>query len=123
MRWNWQQPDWPRFTWRSSRLTRAEERFLLGSGVFVGSFDHLAAADRDRLTVEVMSEEAVTTSRIEGELLDRDSVQSSIRRQLGLGADGRRVRPGEQGISAVMIELYRRFSKPLDRETLLAWHR
>jgi Fic family protein len=34
-----------------------------------------------------MSEEAVKTSEIEGEILNRDSVQSSLRAQLGLGAE------------------------------------
>jgi len=82
MRWNWQQPDWPRFTWAASRLEKSEERFLLIGGQFIGTVRHLAEEDRDLLTVEAMSEEAVTTSRIEGEILDRESVQSSIRRQL-----------------------------------------
>lgn len=123
MRWNWQQPDWPHFTWNGSRLTKAEERFLLASGVFLGTVTHLDAEDRDRLTVEAMSDEAVTTSQIEGEILDRDSVQSSIRRQLGLAADNRRVKPAEQGIAEMMVDLYRHFDAPLEDATLFAWHR
>lgn len=46
-----------------------------------------------------MSTEAVTTSEIEGEILDRASVQSSLRKQLGLATDERRgalVREGER---------------------------
>lgn len=123
MNWNWKQPDWPDFTWNSSRLARAEERFLLASGVFLGTVKHLDAEDRDRLTVEAMSDEAVTTSEIEGEILDRDSVQSSIRRQLGLVSDGRRVKSAEQGIAEMMVELYRDFDAPLTDATLFAWHR
>lgn len=123
MHWNWQQPDWPDFTWNSSRLAKAEERFLLASGVFLGTVKHLDAEDRDRLTVEAMSDEAVTTSQIEGEILDRDSVQSSIRRQLGLASDGRRVKPAEQGIAEMMVDLYRHFDAPLEDATLFAWHR
>ncbi|KAA0220331.1 MAG: Fic family protein [Planctomycetota bacterium] len=123
MRWNWQQPDWPHFTWNGSRLAKAEERFLLASGLFLGTVKHLDAEDRDRLTVEAMSDEAVTTSQIEGEILDRDSVQSSIRRQLGLASDNRRVKPAEQGIAEMMVELYRDFDAPLTDATLFAWHR
>jgi len=123
MRWNWQQPDWPSFTWNSTRLAKAEERFLLGGGLFLGSVRHLPPEDRDRLTVEAMSDEAVTTSQIEGELLDRDSVQSSIRRQLGLAGDNRRVKPAEQGIAEMMVDLYRHFDAPLEEATLFAWHR
>ena len=39
--------------------------------------------------IDALSVEAVTTSQIEGEVLDRASVQSSIRKQLGFAADKR----------------------------------
>ena len=93
MTWNWEKPDWPHFSWDKSRLAKAEEQFLLESGVFVGTAKHLGKEDREQLTVEAMSTEALTTSEIEGEILDRASVQSSIRKQLGLAADNRRARP------------------------------
>lgn len=122
MTWNWQQPDWPHFTWNRDRLAAAEKQFLLGSGVFLGTIKHLGDDDRNQLTVEAMSTEALTTSEIEGEILDRASVQSSIQRQLGLTADKRKVGAAEQGISEMMINLYKSFSSPLTDDTLFAWH-
>ena len=123
MMWNWQQPDWPEFSWDKTRLAKAEEHFLLGAGVLVGSVRHLGPEDEEQLRVEAISTEALTTSEIEGEILNRASVQSSIRRQLGLAADKRRVGPGEQGISEMMVDLYRGFATPITEETLFAWHR
>ena len=123
MIWNWQQPDWPNFTWNPARLAAAEREFLVGGGVFIGTIKHLDEEDRDQLTVEAMSREALTTSEIEGEILDRASVQSSIQRLLGLGTDKRRVGPAERGIAEMMIDLYRSFSGPLTDETLFEWHR
>jgi Fic family protein len=70
-----------------------------------------------------MSTEAVTTSEIEGEILDRVSVQSSIRKQLGLPTEERRVRPAEQGIAEMMVDLYRSFAEPLSEGMLFRWHR
>src|SRR3979490_1752088 len=99
MTWNWQKPDWPKFTWDANRLRKAEEHFLVGSGTFAGTVRYLGAEDREQLTIEAISTEAVTTSEIEGEILDRASVQSSIRKQLGLTVEERRVRPAEQGIA------------------------
>ncbi len=122
MTWNWQQPDWPHFAWNRDRLAAAEKEFLLGSGVFLGAVKHLGDEDRNQLTVEAMSTEALTTSEIEGEILDRASVQSSIQRQLGLKADKRKVGAAEQGISEMMIHLYKSFSNPLTDDTLFAWH-
>ena len=86
MTWNWQQSNWPTFVWNQSRLIIAEQQFLVGGGVFVGAVKHLGEEDLNVLTVESMSTEALTTSEIEGEILDRASVQSSIGRQLGLTA-------------------------------------
>jgi len=122
MTWNWEKFDWPNFTWNQARLEKAEQQFLLGGGVLVGTVKHLPEEDRQQLTVDAMSTEAVTTSEIEGEILDRASVQSSIRRQLGLTMDERRVRPAEQGIAEMMVDLYRSFSKLLSREMLFRWH-
>jgi len=83
----------------------------------------LRQEDRDQLTIEAMSTEAVTTSEIEGEILDRASVQSSLRKQLGLATDGRRVGPAERGIAEMMVDLYRSFGEPLSEDMLFRWHR
>ena len=123
MNWNWQQPDWPNFTWDAGCLRRAEELFLLGSGSFLGTARHLGSGEMEQLTIEAISSEAITTSEIEGEILDRASVQSSIRKQLGLATDSRRVKPAEQGIAQMMVNLYRTFAAPLSEELLFGWHR
>lgn len=121
MRWNWQQPDWPDFRWKADALAEREARFLQEAGRLAGAFSHLGTGDREELRVELLSAEALKTSEIEGEFLDRDSVQSSIRRQFGLQADNRRVRPEEEGIAALMVDLYRHFDAGLDSATLFGW--
>lgn len=123
MLWNWQRPDWPKFSWNSARFRKAEEHFLVGTGIFAGTVKHLGLPDREQLTVEAISAEALTTSEIEGEILDRASVQSSIRRQLGLETDNRKVKPAEQGVAEMMVDLRRSFADPLSDELLFAWHR
>ena len=123
MQWNWQRADWPEFTWQRNRLTKAEEQFLVGGGVFLGTVRHLDAADSNDLVVEALSVDALSTSEIEGEILDRASVQFSIRQQLGLATYHRRAKPAEQGIAEMMVDLYRTFAAPLSDEMLLNWHR
>ncbi|HEX2712804.1 MAG TPA: DUF4172 domain-containing protein, partial [Candidatus Acidoferrales bacterium] len=123
MAWNWQKPDWPKFRWDRAPLENAEKQFLVSGGVFVGTVRHLGKEEHDQLTVEAISTEAVTTSEIEGEILDRASVQSSLRKQLGLATDERRVRPAERGIAEMMVDLYRFFAEPLTEEMLFRWHR
>ena len=123
MTWNWQNPNWPIFKWDRSRLSATEEQFLLGAGVVIGAVKHLGEDEHNQLFVEVMSGEALTTSEIEGEILNRASVQSSIQRQLGLAADKRRITPAEQGIAEMMVDLYSSFSQPVSSEVLFTWHR
>lgn len=123
MKWNWQQPDWPDFQWNNAALAALEARFLQQSGVIIGSVAHLGDEDRATLTIDLMTGEALKTSEIEGELLNRESVQSSLRRQFGLETDHRRVSPAERGIADMMVALYRDFAAPLTDDTLFAWHR
>ena len=123
MTWNWQQHDWPDFSWDASRLRKAEEHFRVGTGVFAGAVKYLPESDQEQLTIESISTEAVTTSEIEGEILDRASVQSSIRRQFGLATDNRRVPAAEQGISEMMVDLHRSFAEPVSDDMLFSWHR
>jgi len=107
MVWNWQQTDWPNFQWKVDTLAGLEAQFLLQSGVLLGAAKHLSSNDEQQLIVEMITGEAMKTSEIEGEYLNRDSVQSSIRRNFGLDTDNRRIEPAERGIADMMSGLYR----------------
>lgn len=123
MVWNWEQPDWPDFTYDSAALQPLEDLFLRQSGEFVGAFKHVGPADKDTIKIELIGDEALKTSAIEGEILDRDSIQSSLRHQLGLDPERPRVPPAERGIAEMMVDLYRGFAAPLTDETMFGWHR
>jgi len=123
MKWNWQQADWPQFSYQKSALADLEACFLHQSGVFIGAMKHVSAEDKDTLIVDLMSTEALKTSEIEGEILDRDSLQSSIRRNFGLDDKNQKILPAEQGIAEMMVDLYKTFKKPLSHEQLFAWHK
>ena len=123
MLWNWQQKDWPNFHWDKRALEELEASFLRKSGVLFGASKHFSEEGKTLLTVEMMTDEAIKTSEIEGEYLNRDSVQSSIRRNFGLQTDNRRVQPAERGVADMMVDLYRNYSKPLSHKTLYNWHK
>ncbi len=122
MIWNWQQADWPNLTYDRKALDGLEAQFLRLAGESLGAFKHVSEADKNRLKVELISEEALKTSKIEGEILDRDSLRSSIGKQFGIQSDHRRIPPAEQGIAAMMVDLYKSFDTPLSHETLFEWH-
>lgn len=120
---NWQEPDWPNFRFSPAALAAREGDFRQGAGVVVGTTRHLPDDERREFIVELIATEALKTSEIEGEVLDRAGVQSSLRQQFDLQADGRRVEPAERGIAEMLNQVYRSFAEPLDDATLFGWHR
>jgi Fic family protein len=123
MAWNWQREDWPHFTYDHAALEPLERTFLKQAGMLLGAYLHVSPADQDQLKIELMSNEALKTSEIEGELLDRDSVQQSIRRDLGLPTLPFKAPPAEQGIAMMMVQLHQGFAEPLSQALLYGWHR
>ena len=122
MRWNWQQPDWPNFRFELNSTRELEERFLLTSGKMFGAFVHLGENDQNHLRVQLLSDEALLTSKIEGEILDRDSLQSSLRRQFGMKTDSRKISAAEKGVSEVLFDIHRDFAGKLTQKRLKSWH-
>lgn len=122
MNWNWTLQGWPEFKYDAARLAPLERQFLLSSGEVIGAIRHVSDDDRSQLRIELLSDEAIKTSEIEGEMLDRLSVQSSLRRQFGLEADSRPVKPQEHGIAEIMVDVYTSWAARLNDETLFRWH-
>lgn len=122
MKWNWEIEGWPKFEFDRDRMAGMEAEYLTASGVLLGASEHLGEDELQELQVELFSEEALTTSAIEGEFLNRDSVQSSIQRQLGLSIDSTTIPPAEEGIAELTVDLYRTWREPLTDEMLCAWN-
>ena len=123
MNWIWQRPAWPDLTWNQTEMEPLEARFQDDAVRRIGVWRRLGEDERIELRVGWLSDEAAETSAIEGELLDRDSVQSSIRRQFGLAHDQRPASPAEAGVAEMMVSVYREFDRPRDHRTLWDWHR
>jgi len=96
---------------------------MLEAGKLLGAFSHVDENNQQELVVEFISEEAIKTSKIEGELLDRESLGISLRRNFGLVADSHKIPPREKGMAEMMVDAYHHFDKPLTHETMFHWHR
>jgi Fic family protein len=123
MRWNWQNEDWPRFRYEFAVIRDRESQFVFRAGQFQGVLKHVGPDDQSALTIDLLGQEAFTNAEIEGEMLDRDSLQSSLLRQFGLTSSDEKVPPPEQGMAELMVDLYRSYEKPLSDNLLFDWHR
>ena len=123
-KWNWQQDDWPDFSYDKTAIDPLETEFVKASGISIGVMRHLSKKDLDEFRIEMICSEALKTSEIEGAFLDRDSLQSSICKEFGLGEKYLHgaVKPEEAAIAMMMKDLYTDFNSPLTHEPLWAWH-
>jgi len=78
--------NWPQITYNPGLATKMEQEFLLNSGEAIAYLKTIDQEDFSGFLVEILTLEGFESSKIEGEFLDRESLQSSIRKQFGLYA-------------------------------------
>ena len=79
-RYIWQLPDWPHFTFDAAALAAPLAQVHRAQGQLMGHMAGLGLAQRDQATLQVLTQEVIKTSEIEGERLDLDAVRSSLAR-------------------------------------------
>lgn len=121
MLWNWQLPEWPKFTYDPARLSHLEKKFLLNTGGSFAFFKSISQEDREQFIIEILSIEGQQSSKIEGELLERESLQSSIRKQFGLQVPERKKSEKEHGMAQVLCNVYKTFDSPLTHAMVCGW--
>ncbi len=78
---------------------------------------------RNEAVLQTLTEDVLKSSEIEGEMLDRDQVRSSIARRLGLDIGG--LLPVDrhvEGVVEMMLDATGHYADPLTEERLFAWH-
>jgi Fic family protein len=121
MRWIWQQSDWPDFRYDKLALEHRELEFRLNSERLAGSFDALPIASQEDATIDLMLSEAIKTSAIEGEDLDRESVRSSL---LSLITSDTLPANSDQkaaGAASLLVDIRKNWQKALTHDLLGKW--
>jgi len=99
-----------------------EKQFLLEVGSSIAFLKSLGEKDCKRFIVEILSSEGLESSKIEGEILDRESLQSSIRKHFGLDGEGKKETNKEAQMAKLLHDVYVTFEEPLTHEMLWRWH-
>jgi len=119
----YQHRNWPSFTWDRESILTMQTRISYCQGRLIGRMESLGFDLQTEANLETMTLEAVKSNEIEGELLDRDQVRSSIARRLGIDIAG--LVPSDRnvdGVVEVMLDATQKFKEPLTRERLFTWH-
>lgn len=122
MPWNWELSDWPRFSYDPEKISQKERQFLMGVGRTFAFLKSINEQEYNQFLVEIISLEGLESSRIEGEILDRESLQSSIKQHFGLKTDRKREINKESQMGELLCNVYESFNQPLTHQMLWQWH-
>ena len=117
-----QRSDWPSFFWRrSDNLIKKISAIRHLQGEISGQLKSTGFELQTSSTIEALSLEIVKSSAIEGNVLNRDDVRSSIARRLGTNYESRPVNRDIEGIVELMLDATKRYNDPLSHERLYGW--
>ena len=124
MKYNWQQIDWPNFSFNTAKIDHLLLDFIRNSGKLEGALETLTENNQSETIIELLVIEAIKTSEIEGEYLSRKDVASSIRKNLGLLKTTENIKDQKaRGIAELLIMVRNSYYKPLTKKELLNWHK
>jgi Fic family protein len=123
MRYNWQQTDWPEFRYDLMKVSPSLLTFAEHSGRLGGLLEGLPEDFGSEVVIDLMLAEAIKSSAIEGETLEREDVLSSIRNHLGLNPELSPVKSRmAAGAGELMVSIRSTYATPLSEVMLLSWH-
>lgn len=115
--------DWPRFRWNDQALVARLAAVRHRQGRLVGRMEALGFQFREEAVLQTLTEDVLKSSEIEGELLDKDQVRSSLARRLGLDIGA--LAPADrnvEGVVEMMLDATQGYGKPLTTDRLFGWH-
>jgi Fic family protein len=116
-------PGWPKFRWDNKVLAEPLPAVRHRQGRLIGRMEGLGFPLRNEAILQTLTEEVVKSSEIEGEILDRDQVRSSIARRLGMDIGA--LTPADrdvEGVVEMMLDATQKYDQPLTAERLYGWH-
>jgi Fic family protein len=120
----WQRPSWPEFQWDNAALLKLVGSCRFQQASLLTQMKDLGFDVRQQARAEVLIEEALKTSEIEGEHLDPKAVRSSVAQRLVLPTAGMVSTKNQQadGVVQILLDATHNFKQALTSERLFGWH-
>ncbi|MQY24290.1 Fic family protein [Nocardia macrotermitis] len=119
----WEDADWPELRYDDSRLTPPLSEVAHRHGYLVGRLADAEDETREQASLAALTSDVVKTSEIEGELLNAESVRSSIARRLGVDIGA--TLPTDRhvdGVVEMVLDATVHHEHPVTPERLFGWH-
>lgn len=122
MMWIWQQPNWPQFFWQDAKLLPRLRQLQQQRGVLLG---RASVQDNNaQQTLDTLLSNILSSSAIEDERVNAQSVRSSLARRLGVSLDQPYpVSERSEGLATMMMDAITLCDEPLTLTRMCQWHR
>jgi len=122
-RWIWEQDEYPHFNYDLSKLEPLIEKISMEQGYLIAMSSLMSRDNITQRQLEALESEAIHTSAIEGEILNRDSVKASIKQKLGFkDIDYNKIDPSTDYLIDLLIDANSNYDKELNLKRLFGWH-
>lgn len=119
----WQQTDWPTWSYDATTLSILLANAHQAQGRLLGKMQSLGFGVQQQTSLQVLTDDVLKTSEIEGEFLRPELVRSSVAKRLGIDIGGlsdsdRTV----DGIVDIVMDATSNHAQDLSLDRLLSWH-
>jgi len=122
-KWIWEHADYPNFKYDNTKLDSVLSKVSRNTGILEGTINTLNASNTTFIQLDAVTNEILASSAIEGEILNRDSVRSSVDKKLAEVFDYKNDRSTHHTDGLVDILIDSSFNhEPLTEERLHGWH-
>ncbi|PID76455.1 MAG: cell filamentation protein Fic [Deltaproteobacteria bacterium] len=120
--WIWQNREWPEFTFDANELLPKLGTAFQLIGKLEAVSQSISKEERTAAQQCILTDDAIETAAIEGEILQRSSVRSSVRKRLGLPVEKEDWDAHADGLIAVLFDARSPAPAPLTKKKLFSWH-
>lgn len=115
--------NWTDFRWENEKLLSLLANVRHLQGRLLGRMETLGFKLREEALLSTLTLDVLKSTEIEGEILNKEQVRSSIARRLGLEISGLVDSPRNvDGVVEMMLDATQNFSLPIIPERLFGWH-
>src|SRR6266446_1439946 len=116
-------PNWPKFQWDHRGLSKQLAAVRHRQGRLIGRMQELGFPLREEAILQTLTEDVLKSSEIEGEILDKEQVRSSIARRLGMEAAAlSSADRSVEGVVEMMLDATQKYQDKLTQDRLFGWH-
>lgn len=123
LNWIWQQPDWPEFHWQDELILPRLRSVHLKQGMLLGKAGAIGDTQSHEAALDTLLQNIITSSAIEGEKLNVNSVRSSLAKRFGLNlVSSYPTSNRSEGLAKMMLDAITNLDTSLTVHRLFQWH-